>query len=382
MERSVLRGLAVLRWVGWAWMAAVAVLARASLERPLIAAGLIVLALAVTVVATARLGEGVDAATARWLVGTEVAVGAALLLADGFVYDAGHVFSPEAQLGVAWPLAGVLLAGVVWGSLPGVVVGLVFGACRAVSSVLHAPPPDPSGPVLFGSLQPDWVLSLVTSTVLYVAAGGVAGYAAELLRRSERQVARAQSALAQARAREEVARTLHDGVLQTLAIVERRASDPELASLARSQDRELRAYLYGQGGAGVIGRGGLGDALRAAAGRFEETFGGRADVLVPDDLPELGGERVEALVGAVGEALANVGKHARASRVVVYVEPDDGGVFCSVKDDGIGFDPERVPDGVGLRSSVRRRVTDVGGTAEVVSVPGRGTEVRLRVPVG
>lgn len=382
MERSVLRGLAALRWVGWVWMAAVATLARASLDRPLLAAGLVVLALAVTVVATARLGEGVDAATAPWLVGAEVAVGAALLLADGFVYDAAHVFSPEAQLGVAWPLAGVLLAGVVWGSVPGIGVGLAFGACRAVSSVLHAPTPDPAGPVLFGSLQPDWVLSLVTTTVLYVAAGGVAGYAAELLRRSERQVARAQSALAQARAREEVARTLHDGVLQTLAIVERRAADPELANLARRQDRELRTYLYGQAGADVIGRGGLGDALRAAAARFEDTFGGRADVLVPDDLPSLDAQRGEALVGAVGEALTNVGKHARAGRVVVFVEPDDGGVFCSVKDDGVGFDPQRVAEGEGLRSSVRRRVTEVGGTVRVVSAPGRGTEVRLRVPAG
>ncbi len=88
-----------------------------------------------------------------------------------------------------------------------------------------------------------------------------------------------------------------------------------------------------------------------------------------------------ALAGAAGEALVNAGKHGRAGKVLVYVEPDDGGgVFCSVKDDGEGFDPGTTAEGVGLSRSIRGRVAEVGGRAEVHSSPGAGAEVLLWLP--
>lgn len=374
MEHSALTGLAVFRWAGWAWMATVLVLARRSLQRPVPAALLVAAALGVTVWKTWLLRADAERLLTRWPVRVEVGVGAALLLADGFVYDAAHVFSAEQPLGVAWPLAGVLAAGVAGGPVPGVAAGLVMGAARTVSSVLNAPAPDPTGAQLAG-LQPDWLLSLVTTTVLYVLAGGVAGYAARLLRRAEEQISAA-------RAREEVARTLHDGVLQTLALVERRSDDPDLARLAREQERDLRRFLFDDPAVGLIGAGDLGDALRHAAGRFEARHGGRVKVLVPDDLPELPEPTVAALVGAVGEALTNAGRHGGADRVVVFVEPQGRELFCSVKDDGAGFDPEAVEPGVGLSSSIRGRIREVGGTVEIDAAPGRGTEVRVTVPAG
>ena len=204
--------------------------------------------------------------------------------------------------------------------------------------------------------------------MLYALAGGVAGYAVAKLREAEREIS-------MVRAREEVARTLHDGVLQTLAVVQRRASDPELARLARDQERELRDYLFGAEPAG----GELGPRLRQAAARFEDHFDARAQVIVAEDLPKLAGAQVDALAGAVAEALTNSGKHGVASAVTVYAEPDgDGGVFCSVKDDGRGFGPE-APEGVGLARSIRARIEEVGGRVEVDGNPGRGTEVRLWV---
>ena len=132
----------------------------------------------------------------------------------------------------------------------------------------------------------------------------------------------------------------------------------------------------------VRGGGDLGTALRAAAARFERAFGGRVDVIVPDDVPRLKAATVAAVAGAVGEALINAGKHGAATRVTIYAEPsdEDGGLFCSVKDDGGGYDPAAVPDGVGLSRSVRGRMAEVGGRADVVSAPGFGTEVRLWVP--
>ncbi|MBW3575808.1 MAG: histidine kinase, partial [Actinobacteria bacterium] len=168
------------------------------------------------------------------------------------------------------------------------------------------------------------------------------------------------------------------GVLQTLAVVERRADDPALARLAREQERELREYLFG---GRTAGGGDLGSALRAAAARYEESFGGRVQVLVADDVPALAVRSVAALTGAAGEALVNAGKHGGAGKVTVYVEPDEaGGVFCSVKDDGVGFDPAVVVEGVGLSRSIRGRVEEAGGRVEVRASPGEGAEVNLWLP--
>lgn len=212
------------------------------------------------------------------------------------------------------------------------------------------------------------LLSLTSTVVFYAVAGAVSGYVAALVRRAEREISAA-------RAREELARTLHDGVLQTLALVERRAGDPGLARLAREQERELRQHLFGS----VAPAHDLAAALRAAAARFEGAFGGRVEVVLADDVRENRPQRVEALAGAVAEALTNAGKHGDARRVTIFVDPEDG-LFCSVKDDGCGFEPETTEEGVGLSRSIRGRIEELGGRAEVASAAGAGTEVRMWLP--
>ena len=109
-----------------------------------------------------------------------------------------------------------------------------------------------------------------------------------------------------------MARTLHDGVLQTLAIVERRATDPALARMAREQERELREYLFGAARATAGADHAdtdVGPPLRAAAARCEDHFGSRVQVVVADDLPDLPPANVAALAGAAAEAMVNAGKH-------------------------------------------------------------------------
>jgi len=308
----------------------------------------------------------------------ELGLGAALLVFDGWVFGRGHAFSTSQSLGSVWPLVGVLAAGVAFGPTAGAGGGIVLGACRVAATVWNGESVDSAGRAL----------SLVNTGVLYALSGALAGYLFRLLVRAEREVSAA-------RAREEVARTLHDGVLQTLALVERRTGDEALARLARDQERELREFLFGaaaaagrgagpaalRGGGTISGGGDLGAALRAAAARFEGIYGGRVDVVVAEDVPALPAEHVSAVAGAVREALTNAGKHGNATRVTVYAEPaDDGGLFCAVKDDGGGYDTVVVPDGVGLSRSVRGRMADLGGRAEVVSAPGFGTEVRLWLP--
>jgi len=177
-----------------------------------------------------------------------------------------------------------------------------------------------------------------------------------------------------------VAVKLHDGVLQTLAVIQRRSDDPELVDLAHEQDRDLRDYLAGSRSA----QPGLTASLRNAAALYERRHGARAEVVIADDIVEPDPDVIEAVAGAVGEALANAGKHSGAERVVVYAEPDDGpgatGLFVSVKDNGIGFDVDAVNERIGMRDSIRSRIESIGGRVEISSRPGRGTEVRLWAP--
>ena len=391
MERAVLQALAAFRWVAWAWMAVVVLLSRDDLEHPVVATALVGAALMLT---------AGWASAWRWkpaflcsppAVVSELALGASLLIFDGWVFGKGHAFSTSQSLGSVWPLVGILAAGVAFGPMAGGASGVALGGCRLVATLWNGVSIDTAGRIL----------SLVNTAVLYALSGVLAGYLFRLLVRAEREVSAA-------RAREEVARTLHDGVLQTLALVERRAGDEALARLAREQERELREFLFGTAGSpeglaapdeptssaltkaalaafertkGARGGGDLGTALRAAAARFERAFGGRVDVIVAEDVPKLRAAQIAAVAGAVGEALTNAGKHGAATRVTVYAEPtDDDGLFCSVKDDGSGYDTAAVPDGVGLSRSVRGRMVEVGGRAEVTSAPGFGTEVQLWLP--
>jgi signal transduction histidine kinase len=359
VEQGFLAGLAAFRWVAWAWMAIVLMVSRTQLARPALAYVLAAAALAVTVACTGLLRSAPDALTRAPAVLIELATGLALVTADGWAYARGHAFSLGQSLGVAWPLAGILQAGVAWGTSGGAAAGVAMGAGRAVATFgngVHA-------------FTGEQVFSLVSTTVLYVSAGAVSGHIANLLRRAEREITAS-------RAREEVGRTLHDGVLQTLAAIERRASDPALARLAREQERRLRDWLAGFSS----GPRDLAAALRESAARFEDAFDGRVDVVVAGDMRAPPQDRIEALAGAVGEALQNAGKHGKANRVTVFVEPEDDAIFCAVKDDGSGFDPSSTREGMGISRSIRGRLADAGGRAEIESRPGGPTEVRLWVP--
>jgi len=346
------RGLAGFRWLSWSWAVAVLVVTRADLSRPMAAWGLLGVAGALTAVTT-------WASIRRWpslfsipAVLVEITVAASLLFADGWVYGEAH----GQTLGSAWPVAAALAAGIAFGPWPGCAAGITLGLARALGQWV-APFDEAS------------TLALVSSTVLFTLAGGAAGAAMARLRQAE-------MAMAEARAREEVARTLHDGVLQTLAVVQRRSGDPELVGLARDQELDLRAFLAGD----RRRSGDLVPALREAAADVERRDGLRVSVIVVDDPPPTAQPNVvEALQGAVREALTNAAKHGRATQATVFVECD-GEIFCSVKDDGVGFDPSATDEGMGITASIRGRLVEVGGSVEIDGRPGAGTEVRLRVP--
>jgi len=176
--------------------------------------------------------------------------------------------------------------------------------------------------------------------------------------------------------RAELAAHLHDSVLQTLALMQRRAGDPrEVAGLARRQERELRAWL--NGGRPIAERGTLAAALELAAAEVEEAHAVPVDVVTVGDAA-LDGD-AEALLAAAREAMVNAAKFGRGA-VSVYAGVDEQEVEVFVRDRGPGFDVDDVPaDRRGLRESIVGRMRRHGGTAEIRSVAGEGTEVELRM---
>jgi signal transduction histidine kinase len=174
--------------------------------------------------------------------------------------------------------------------------------------------------------------------------------------------------------RAEVAAHLHDSVLQTLALMQRRVDDPrEVAALARRQERELRAWLNGRRAPGELTVAG---SLDAAAADVEAAHGVPVEVVAVGDAPL--DKRGEALVAAAREALVNAAKFAGDGPVALYAEVDPERIEVFVRDRGPGFDPDRVPaDRRGVRESIVGRMERHGGRAVVHSAPGEGTEVEL-----
>lgn len=359
LVRSLVTGLTAFRVACLVWLVAILVATRDDVDRPWAAVVLVGAATVVTVVWALRLrSEGPTALLGRKPLAIDIAVAASLAVGDGIVFDGPHSVS----LGSSWPLTSVLSVAIGWGTRSGAAAGVVVGVANAIGDLVEGAAWN------FGE-----ILSRASTLFLYTMAGAMGGYAAQRLIVAEQEIALT-------RARDEVARTLHDGVLQTLAVVQRRADDPQLAELARDQERELREYLFGTGVAD--GGGDLGAALRHVARRSERRDGTTIRVVVAPDVPDLDDDVVEAVAGAVGEACTNAAKHGDATTITVYAEPSGRGITCSIKDDGRGFEPGTASEGIGITRSIRQRIAEVGGQVEIDPNPGHGTEVRLTVGRG
>jgi signal transduction histidine kinase/phage shock protein PspC (stress-responsive transcriptional regulator) len=182
--------------------------------------------------------------------------------------------------------------------------------------------------------------------------------------------------------RADMAAHLHDSVLQTLALIQRLADAPqESRSLARRQERELRAWLYDDrrraeaDGAPLT----LGLALDRMTDEVEADHRGvEVDVVLVGDCPVDPG--IFAMIQALREAVVNAAKHSGATDVSVYVEVDGGRAEAFVRDRGRGFDPAAVDgDRQGITQSILRRMARHGGRAQVHSAPGDGTEVTFEM---
>lgn len=196
-------------------------------------------------------------------------------------------------------------------------------------------------------------------------------------RQAEEALAVERMKLARADERAEMAAHLHDSVLQTLALIQRKSPENrEVTRLARRQERELRAWL--NGGPPLAAGNTLSTAIIRAAEEVEDEYDVLVEVSTAGDR-ELD-ERIAGVVLAAREAMTNAARFAGVDRIYVLAESRDEGVKLVVRDQGAGFDPETVSeDRRGIRESIVGRLDRVGGTATIRSAVGEGTEVELSV---
>ncbi|QGV81051.1 MacS family sensor histidine kinase [Streptomyces ficellus] len=246
--------------------------------------------------------------------------------------------------------------------------------------------------------------------VLLVWVASIAiGYVVEVARASERTLARALEIEAATRERERLARDIHDSVLQVLAMVQRRGTAlggeaAELGRMAGEQEVALRTLVTG--GLTRTSHVSEDESLGAVVREVEEPDdgppGGPADLRTllaphagarvtfsePGAPVLLAPAAARELAAAVSAALDNVHRHAgEDARAWILVEDWTDEVIVTVRDDGPGIPDGRLAQAegegrLGVAQSIRGRLRDLGGTAELVSVPGQGTEVELKVPKG
>jgi signal transduction histidine kinase/phage shock protein PspC (stress-responsive transcriptional regulator) len=311
--------------------------------------------------------------------GKEILLGAGLLLAGGILI--ARMLGVDVPLGTLIPAAAILGgAAIAWMQLDetrraglldktkadqaGGWARLAAGLALVVAGVLVMV----SGS---GSWEQTWLALLASVAVL----GGVALVLLPWGLKFWRDLEAERAGRVRATERAEIAAHLHDSVLQTLALIQRRAgNENDVVRLARAQERELRGWLYRDPDKDA---GQLSERIKAAAAEVEDSLGHAVDVVSVGDTAMTA--RHEALVQASREAMVNASRHGGGA-VSVYLEVADGGAEVYVKDRGPGFDPQTVPaDRMGVRESIVGRMNRHGGTA-VISSSADGTEVRLRLP--
>jgi signal transduction histidine kinase len=230
------------------------------------------------------------------------------------------------------------------------------------------------------------------NVVLIWVASIAIGYVVEVARASERTLARALQIEAATRERERLARDIHDGVLQVLAMVQRRGNQAggeaaELGRMAGEQEAALRTLITG----GPLPEArGADDALTAGPHDLTTLLtpyaSARVTLSAPGTPVLLEPAAAAELTAAVGAALDNVRRHAgEGAHAWILVEDEPDAVLVSVRDDGPGISEGRLTAAehegrLGVAQSIRGRLRDLGGSAVVGSVPGQGTEVELRLP--
>ncbi|MHA3703055.1 MacS family sensor histidine kinase [Jatrophihabitans sp. YIM 134969] len=373
---SLWRAAAAFRLAALAYLVIVHVRQRDRLEHQGTGVAVLVLAAAVTAVLVALVLTGLPHRPRRIqaaVVTLDAVVTAALTLATVLVqrssdYGPGNLPTVTTVWAAGPLLEAAVVGGVAWGVVAAVVQFLA-------SVFAHGTGGNDS----LGD-------GTLANGAILVLAGAATGYAASVAERGQDRLVAAAAAEAQVAERERLARDIHDGALQTLALLQRRLREPvpdadraELAELAGRQEIAMRSLLT-SGPAPTTGVGtDLLSRLRPLAGTTVTVSGPATPVVLPAEV-------VDDVVAAVAAALDNVARHAgEAARAWVFVDDDAADLTVSVRDDGVGTTPARLAEAatggrIGVAGSVRGRIEALGGRVELCTAPGQGVEVTLHVP--
>lgn len=353
LDTALWRAVAVYRAAAWLYAVGSLVAAYDVLARPRLGVAVLVAMAGWTALATWLYS---DARRRRWpLLVLDLGLTVAAQLSSLAVLSASRIEAGDPTVTVSWAAAPVLAWAVWGGPLGGLVAAAVVGAGAVVER---------------GALPQ----ATANSVVLLLLAGTVVGYVVQLGRRAEHALAEAVRLSAAATERERLSRQVHDGVLQALALVSKTSDDPALAGLAAEQEAALRRLLSGPAEALPAGDVDLLPLL---------PHGADVELAAPAGGVALPAPVAAELAAAVAAAVDNARRHG-GGRAWLLVEDEAGEITVTVRDDGPGIAPGRLAEAaaagrLGVARSVRGRVEDLGGTVTVVSEPGQGTEVELRV---
>ena len=384
MVLATLAGGAGLAFYAWLWIMVPTAdeAARRNASRP---ASPIAPAVSPVAATAAALDPANGRAAAPWFRARSMRYGKEILLGSGLLLVAGimiaQLLGVDVPLGTLIPAAAVLGgASIAWmqldetrraglvektkGDQAGGWARLAAGLALVVAGVLVMV----SGS---GSWEQTWLALLASVAVL----GGVVLVLLPWALKFWRDLETERSGRIRETERAEIAAHLHDSVLQTLALIQRRAgNEHDVVRLARAQERELRGWLFQDPGRET---GQLSDRIKAIAGEVEDLLGNAVEVVSVGDAAMT--EAHEAMVQAGREAMLNASRHG-GGPVSVYLEASEGQAEIFIKDRGPGFDLQDVPeDRLGVRESIIGRMKRHGGTAEILT-GSNGTEVRLRLP--
>ncbi|MEJ2870097.1 DUF5931 domain-containing protein [Actinomycetospora sp. OC33-EN08] len=355
------RGLVLYRVVALAYAVANVVRFAEAYVRPALGVAVVVFMAAWTLVTSVAYLRG-----ARRLALVDLAVTVGTTMTTVLVDDPARIAAGQPVITTVWSAAAVLAVAVAYGIRPA--LGAVVVSVAALAFTRQA---------LDAALLSDAQLLLV--------AGVAVGFASVAMRRSAQRLQEAIATEAAAAERDRLARDIHDGVLQVLALVRRRGpelGDPDLVREAAEQEVSLRRLIT-RGPPGLDGPDDEPVDLGAAIGA---TLPSRAVLAVPPEPVDVPGGLARSVVAVVREAAANADAHAGPDcGLWVLLEDDDEAVTVSIRDDGPGIPEGRLEAAreeghLGVASSIRGRTAELGGTADLVTAPGQGTEWELRFP--
>ncbi|GAA4755171.1 DUF5931 domain-containing protein [Gordonia alkaliphila] len=363
------RGAQIFRMLGFLYALSFNITINDELSRPAVAWVLFMLLTGVNFLLAAGylLGPG----RRWWCIGAEFAVFIAAMLSTFLVADDAWIANNQTWPTTLWAASALLSAAVLGGTWAGALGGLLIGVTNFVVK----------GEVFINMGNPTFLLMVV--------AGMALGLAASRARITHAQLAVAVRVATQAQERDRLARHVHDGVLQTLALISRRGQEiggatAELAELAATQELRLRRLIAESPVDGPVPPTGtldLGPALRALV---DETV----SVSTPADPVVVHADTGAELLAAVRNILNNTALHAGAeARSFLLLEDLDDEVVVSVRDDGCGIAPGRLEEAaaqgrMGISRSIIGRVESLGGSVSLKSAPGAGTEWELTAPTG